>query len=429
MMTSLSRDDLHVYGSSLRAAPVSTTLRHAEDLGSRLGVTRVTDITRLDRIGMPVCASIRPGAMSGSLCVNAGKGVTVAEARAGAWMEAIEFALAEPGASPVPVAVLASARAVLDGPTRPDAILDLCPHRGVHIDLDAPMSCIVAEELLSRTLCLVPAELVFLPEGRRHKGESWHFGVTSNGLASGNTVLEATVHGLAEVIERDITAFHQVRDTSILVRESSLPMPAAALADRCRQVGLRLYVRYHPNAFDIPFFSATLADPEAGGGGEAEDAAWSLFYINGGFGCHPHRGIALMRAVCEAAQSRLSFIHGGRDDLDQWQERYAGWEGSRRAAYARRHLDIAATEAGGVRDFEELGDRSEEARDLPAAFACLVRALNRVGLDRVCRVAYTRPDEPIQVVRILVPGLECYDNFCHRVGKRLRDYVIHVSRS
>src|SRR5689334_12365620 len=89
------KTSLH-YGSSLRAVPVETTIDAAQQASRLLGITRVTDITRLDRIGIPVFASIRPGAQRGSLCVHAGKGLTLLEAMASAWMEAIEFAMAEP---------------------------------------------------------------------------------------------------------------------------------------------------------------------------------------------------------------------------------------------------------------------------------------------------------------------------------------------
>src|SRR5579862_6644062 len=85
------------YSSSLRTVRIEITLSHAIPLAEKLGISRVTDISRLDRVGVPVFASIRPGAQRGSLCVNAGKGLTAAEARVGAAMEAIEFAMAEFG--------------------------------------------------------------------------------------------------------------------------------------------------------------------------------------------------------------------------------------------------------------------------------------------------------------------------------------------
>src|SRR5580693_3332474 len=127
--------------SSLRTTPAHVTLARAKARARSLGITRVTDITRLDRVGVPVYASIRPAAAPGSLCVNAGKGLLPIEAEVGAYMEAIEFALAEPGAAKVPI-VRKTARDVLDGRKRPGAILDLCPKLGSRVRLDAAMDCV-----------------------------------------------------------------------------------------------------------------------------------------------------------------------------------------------------------------------------------------------------------------------------------------------
>jgi ribosomal protein S12 methylthiotransferase accessory factor len=153
---------LYKLSSSLRVVSTEETLQRARSIASQLGISRVTDITRLDRVGVPVYASIRPNAKPGSLCVNAGKGLYPIEAQVGAYMEAIEFAFAEYEQSSVRL-VIATARDVLDGRTRPDAILDFCPVVGAEIDLDAPLACVEAEEILSSTQCLVPAELVFHP--------------------------------------------------------------------------------------------------------------------------------------------------------------------------------------------------------------------------------------------------------------------------
>ena len=68
---------LHRLSSSLRICPLEETLRKAAPFAAALGVSRVTEITWLDRVGVPVCASVRPAAQPGSLCVNAGKGLTL----------------------------------------------------------------------------------------------------------------------------------------------------------------------------------------------------------------------------------------------------------------------------------------------------------------------------------------------------------------
>ena len=384
-------------------------MRRAEKLGTRLGISRVTDTTRLDHLGIPVFASIRPGADRRSLCVNAGKGLTAADARVGAWMEAIEYAMAEPGASSLAV-VAATPRDVLDGHARPDAVLDFCPRLGSHIPLEEPMACVHAEELISGTRCLVPAELIFLPTTKTLVPRPY-FGASSIGLASGNTALEATVHGLAEALEHDILAFQFVRDTSVRVRNETFP-PAAMIVDRTlRERGVSLYVRFQPNAFGIPFFSATLSDPDLP----------SPYFVNGGYGCHPHREIALLRAICEAAQSRLSFIHGGRDDLIDFYRRFEAQDQAARLDYV--HRLVAKVSAADAVSFSDITDRAEDAQDLDSTLTVLTQALADAGLHRVCRVVYTDPDEELQVVRILVPGLEHFDETSSRVGRRLRDHV------
>ncbi len=405
--------------TSLRAFPVAATLARARAWTERLGITRVTDTTRLDRVGIPVFASIRPGAERGSLCVNAGKGITAEDARAGATLEAIEFALAEYGASDLEV-VRATAREVLDGRPcpeggPPEAILDFCPLLHARIPLDAPLACVPAEDLLPDGRpsggCLVPAELVFLPAPRSLVPRPY-FGANSNGLSSGNTLEEATLHALAEVIERDVLSFQSFRDETRLVREETLPAEAGQLAALLHRAGLQLYVRWRPNPYCIPWFVATIVDP----------AQSSTLCVNGGYGCHPHRAIALVRAITEAAQSRLSLIHGGRDDL-AWRTRELDrLTEPERDAWARGHA-ARASRREGVVDYDTIPDHSARARDIPSATRLLVDALTRAGFRRILRVVYTAPGDDLQVVRVLVPGAESWADTGGRVGPRLRDFV------
>ncbi|MCK7501322.1 MAG: YcaO-like family protein [Comamonadaceae bacterium] len=59
------------------------------------GITRVADITNLDRIGIPVFSSIRPMADRGAISVYNGKGATPTEAKVSAMMEGLERYSAE----------------------------------------------------------------------------------------------------------------------------------------------------------------------------------------------------------------------------------------------------------------------------------------------------------------------------------------------
>jgi ribosomal protein S12 methylthiotransferase accessory factor len=392
--------------SSLRASPPEQTLARARRMAGALGITRVTDITRLDRVGIPVYASIRPGAAVGSLCVNAGKGRLPIEAEVGALMEAIEFALAEPGAARVPI-VRARARDVLDGRTRSEAILELCPRLGETITLDAPMDCVLAEDITTGDRALVPAELVFLPY-RPHARFRGHFGTSSNGLASGNTVEEATVHALSELIERDVRSFEAIRDTSVPIDLEGMDDPLVRII---RDAGLELHVRAAQNVFGVPYFAAVIHDPDA----------CAPHLLNAGYGCHLHRTIAFVRAVAEAAQSRLSFIHGGRDDLVDHHARFAGWSLARKRAYVKRVLARAA--AGERIAFAMVDDHARTASTIARCLQLLLVRLAKKGLRRVYRVTFTRPDEGLQVVRMIVPGLELFTETSYRVGFRIREHA------
>ena len=395
--------------TSVRSAPLAVTRRHARRLARTLGITRVTDITRLDSVGVPVFASIRPDACPGSLCVNAGKGLRAGEASVGAYMEAIEFAFAEYNRAGLTV-IDAPAAAVYEGRARPDSLLDFCPLLDTEIPLDAPMACVAAEDVATGELFLVPAELVFLPYPL-DPDTPRYFGSSSNGLASGNSVLEASIHGLAEVIERDIWSFRTMDDQSRLVDPATFPAALGRIVASIRRAGLRLYVRNVPNDFRLPYFTATIVD----------EHRLDPIFVNGGHGCHPSREVAITRAITESLQSRLSFIHGGRDDLTDAYDRYDGWPAKRRLAHAERLIALASRRDAMIRFGEVVADPVPS--NLDALWAALVSAVMRVHPTRVLRVTYTPPSLPLQVVRILVPGLEFFSMACARVGRRLGDHV------
>jgi ribosomal protein S12 methylthiotransferase accessory factor len=393
----------------MRTSTPEATLARAKSRAGALGITRVTDITRLDHVGIPVYASIRPGAAAGSLCVNAGKGFHPIEAEVGAYMEAIEFALAEPGASHI-TPLRATARDVLDGRRRPEAILDLCPKLGVRIDLDAPMDCVLAHDITTGDRALVPAELVFLPF-RPHARFKSTFGSSSNGLSSGNTLGEATVHGLCELVERDVRSFQAVRDTSAPVDLDTADGAPAALVQAIRAAGLELYVRAARNAFGLAYFTAVINDPDA--------CVPQL--LNGGFGCHPHRSVAFVRAVAEAAQSRLSFIHGGRDDLVDTYARFRGWSALRKREFVRGVVEGFAK--GQRIPLGSVDDHSDTVTTVEQCERFVLGRLAALGFDQVYRVAFCRPEDDLQVVRVIVPRLEFFSESVFRIGPRLRDHA------
>lgn len=382
-------------------------------MSPELGITRVTDITRLDKIGIPVFASVRPSAVLGSLCVNAGKGRLPLEAKVGAYMEAIEFACAEPQSARVEV-FRGDATSVLDGVQRLDAILDLCPIAGAEIRRRAPLQCVAATNLMDNRTVYLPAELVLLPYASVEG--TGHFGSSSNGLASGNTAAEASLHGLLEVIERDIRSFMAIRDESVFVPLASIPSSHQDLVQAVLGAGLRLCIRSQPNEFGLPFFVAAIID----------EGAWTPIYVSGGYGCHLSKEIALTRAICEAAQSRLSYIHGGRDDLVERYDMFSGLTSAEVSAYTES-LVATLSDSSRTQNYEETADRGPEATSVKAALDWLLARLARSGVKFVCTTDLSPPDSPLRVTRVVVPLLEHFSQSSHRVGRRLRDFARKVA--
>ncbi|HZX26900.1 MAG TPA: YcaO-like family protein [Telluria sp.] len=395
--------------SSLRLRSAEESLALVEPLARARGVSRVTDTTWLDRLGLPVFAAIRPDAAEETLSVHAGKGGTAAEAKIGAYMEAIEFSYAEYGRSHVatrlatPVDILESFRGQLQFP-------DFCPSINYANDVSADdqLGVVEAEELLGLGRpVLVPAELVFSPytdgPGRLL------YGASTNGLASGNTVAEATVHALAEVMERDVDAFLKFGAPSYWIDPASLPPRLKSMVERFGQAGMQFHLRYAPNPFGLPHFSGFVL----------EDADYPAAMASG-MGFHCNRDIAATRAIVEAAQSRLTTIHGGRDDLVALHMLFHSM-GREREQEAKRALRAEAADRRLSVPFDQVPD--VQARTVDEAQRALSAGLRRAGLRHMARVVLTEADCPFQVVRVIVPGAEVYDASHRRVGPRLLRYT------
>ena len=82
---------MHKVDGIQRFIPAAETVISAASVAESLGVTRIADITGLDRVGIPVYSAIVPDSAD-NLSVYNGKGLRPVDAKAGALMEAIEQA-------------------------------------------------------------------------------------------------------------------------------------------------------------------------------------------------------------------------------------------------------------------------------------------------------------------------------------------------
>jgi len=122
--------------------------------------------------------------------------------------------------------------------------------------------------------------------------------------------------------------------------------------------------------------------------------------------------VALLRALTEAAQTRLTAIAGGREDITRARYR-AGAESERVEAW-RAHL--AQQPCG--RRFVDVQTRSFESFN--GELAWLLDRLRSRKMGEVAVVDLAPPENPYSVVRVVVPGLEAPPEAGCRPGRRAK---------
>jgi YcaO-like protein with predicted kinase domain len=362
----------HRDGTHRAVAPARTIARFRR-LMKTCGITRLANLTGLDSLGVPVWSAIRPNGRS--LSTSQGKGLTDDHARASALMESIETWHAEhielprrraPGSARVDVRGLARVRPLPRG---------------------ASFEWVEGWDLVSSSAIWVPYEAVTLDTVFASPPV---FDVSSNGLASGNHVLEAIVHGLTEVIERDAEASWRAEKGDRRVDLASVTGPAAALIARLRAHGVFVAIWDLTSDIGIPVYGcAILEDPR--------EPAWRALGLYQGFGCHLDPEVAVIRAVTEAVQTRVTYIAGSRDDFFPFDYDRATDEEILHGIWAdltrprRRWVDLRRAPRLARETFED---------DLRVVVDRLVAA----GCSRVVVVDLTRAELGVPVVKCLVPG-------------------------
>jgi len=353
-----------------------------------LGVTRVADVTGLDGVGIPLVMVVRPN--SRSLSITQGKGVTLDAARASGIMEAVEQHHAETARS-VEVATLDSLHAddVIDVQRLPRFLREL--QRNERIPW-------VRGHDLERCPIWVPFEMVHLDLRLPLPPGSGCFLAGSNGLASGNDELEAVLHGAYEVVERDaLTLFYRTDGPAQWQRRiclSTIDDPTCAeLLQRYDRARVSVAVWDVTSDVGVATFLCAIIDRDPNPFRPLGEAR--------GSGAHADRGVALARALTEAAQSRMTHIVGCRDDLATT----ALQENRDPKAIALSRARIAMAEQP-PRSFRDV---SHQTHGVGAAIEALKARLAQVGVGPIAVVDLSRPEYPAWVVRVIVPGLEAFN--------------------
>ena len=385
-----------------RTIPPVETLARLKPLLPKMGITRLANVTGLDVIGIPVVMSVRP--CSRSLSVSQGKGLDLDSAKVSAAMESIEGHHAERVTGPLELASydeLRQTHSVVDPFRLPLSIVRPFP-------TSLPLLWIAGDDWLRHERVWVPFQLVHTAYTTRMRWDLVGFAVSSTGLASGNHVLEAVSHALCEIVERDATARFAARsDEDREARRLNLRTvddpDCCAVLERYRRARVDVAVWDVTSHVGFAAFECLIA--------EHHDDPNRMLSGARGMGCHPTRQVALLRALTEAAQSRLTIIAGSRDDMCR--ASYAAWRDPATAARWRRQAaDRGVVEFASVPSVESESFEEDVAR--------LLGAVARAGCDRVVVVELTRPEIGIPVVRVIVPGLHDQGH-SHSVARSLEE--------
>ncbi len=239
-------------------------------------------------------------------------------------------------------------------------------------------------------------EFRFLPTSYCYFGYSDHPDSScyacSNGAAAGNTLEEAILQGLFELVERDsvgIWWYNSLRRPEVELSTFCEPY-FAEVQEQYQQKGRRLWVLDITTDLQIPAFAAISSKLDGGGP------------ILLGFGCHLDARLAVARALTEMNQMFLTAFNletNSNTSLNAADEEMTNWM---ETAVLAHHAHVVPDPVAPRRTAVEY--RQWSNKDVcDAVLECQI-SLEKHGLE-VLVLDQTRPDIGLAVVKVIVPGL------------------------
>lgn len=397
----INNNEIKFFNGTHRIIPPEKTLENNENKLKIAGITRMTDITDLDRIGIPVFSAIRPTAQDGGVSVYAGKGIGKSQARASAMMEGFERYSAEKQ----------------DDENITEGTIDEISKKGEFInpeELNLPnnldtdrlnemkLEWNLAYDLISEKEYYVPSNAIFHPYIPSTNTQALFKGNT-NGLASGNVLEEAILHGAFEVIERDAWSIFE------LTKKNSREIDLSTIESETIN---NILAKFKENDINIKLMDLT-ADVKVPTIAASSDD--TLLKDPGlltlGVGTHLNPEIAVLRALTEVAQSRATQIHGAREDTVRADfMRKAGYERMKRINH--HYFD----EEENKLNFSDIEDKS--TKSITEDIQITKEELEKRDIKNFLYYNLTRPEIGVNVVRVVIPTMELYSIDSTRAGTR-----------
>ena len=385
--------------TGIRVIPPEETLKKVIPLLEKAGMDPLEDITDRDNLGIPVYSIYRKRTAKGTFGNYNGKGATPEQAKASAVMEAMErYSAEQRETDEVAYGTLEQMRESGMPFVEPaDLIL---PARVLGMVESAEIAWTVCYDIMRGEDVWVPACAVFYPY--YPDGDLQLFRFHTNGIASGNTIEEAILHAMFEVIERDAwsiaESFNRTNADIIIDDEESVP---GKLLKNFRDAGIEIRLKDLTTDVGVTTIGASsddvrTKDPEM---------------LDIGVGTHLNPEIAAIRALTEVAQSRTTHKHGLKVNAElQKRTREMGYE---------RVKEANALWYNDSKEKKRLSSMKDEATEYVLDdIEVVLGKLMDAGFDRVIIADLTRPEIDVPTVRAIIPGMEVSTMDSEREGLR-----------
>lgn len=367
------------------------TLNLVSTLKDALSMVEFKNITDLDRIGIPVYSCIRIR-RDNTTTFHTGKGLTNIQAQVSLTMEAVERFSSEYDESKQLRLIRGSWKELKNRNNTLDPRELILSH---FADYDEYKEISWAEgfDLINAESILVPACAVWHPFD---DNEPFLFSTHTNGIASGNTMEEAILHALLEVIERDaisIIKFSRDKKEYVIIDDAPENEFLHDLYEHFQRAHTEISLYNYTSDLGIPVLAARI-----------EDQIHADLMPVEGYGAHLDPKVAAARAMLEAASSRALLIQ--RHGLDNLRETPIPYLEPEMYLESDEFITLSELNMGYARDIKE---------DIETVLTYLKAA----GFSRVIVVDLTSPEIGIPVVRVIIPGMEAFSFDRSRRGERL----------
>ena len=394
-------EEITYFKGTHRVIAPSKTIEINQDKLKKAGITRIADITDLDRIGLPIYTAIRPTAEEGAISIYGGKGISKDHAKASAMMEGFERYSAERQDSD---------ETIIATPNEIGRYGDYIDPKSLNLPKDFEKKDISdinlewskSKDIISGNEYYIPTNAIFHPYASDSNAESL-FKSNTNGLASGNILDEAILHGMLEVIERDAWSIFELthKNYAQIDIESIESELIIDIIDKFESEGIKIKLMDFTADIKIPTIAASADDTIT------KDAG----LLTLGMGTHLDPEVAILRALTEVAQSRATQINGAREDTVRADfAREAGYERMKRI---NKYYFKDDEEKISLSDIE-----NKSTSSITKDIEIVKNELTANDIEKILYVDLTRPEIDVSVVRVVIPEMEVYTIDPSRAGYR-----------